>query len=69
MAWSFLFGLVHHRGQITTYFRPMGSTVPQIYGPSADEPQAGRKRYGLRGRITAKFIRTLHSGPPSGATT
>lgn len=38
MAWSFLFDLVHHRGQITTYLRPMGSTVPQVYGPSADEP-------------------------------
>lgn len=38
MAWSFLFDLVHHRGQITTYLRPMGSTVPSIYGPSGDEP-------------------------------
>ena len=38
MAWSFLFDLVHHRGQITTYLRPMGSTVPRVYGPSADEP-------------------------------
>lgn len=38
MAWSFLFDLVHHRGQITTYLRPMGSKVPQIYGPSGDEP-------------------------------
>jgi uncharacterized damage-inducible protein DinB len=38
MAWSFIFDIVHHRGQITTYLRPMGSTVPQIYGPSADEP-------------------------------
>lgn len=38
MAWSFLFDIVHHSGQITTYLRPMGSTVPQIYGPSADEP-------------------------------
>ena len=38
MAWSFLFDIVHHRGQITTYLRPMGSTVPQIYGPSGDEP-------------------------------
>ena len=37
-AWSFLFDIVHHRGQITTYLRPMGSTVPQVYGPSADEP-------------------------------
>ena len=38
MAWSFLFDFVHHRGQISTYLRPMGSTVPQIYGPSGDEP-------------------------------
>lgn len=38
MAWSFLFDIVHHRGQVSTYLRPMGSTVPQIYGPSGDEP-------------------------------
>lgn len=38
MAWNFLFDIIHHRGQITTYLRPMGSTVPQVYGPSADEP-------------------------------
>ncbi len=38
MAWSFLFDIVHHRGQISRYLRPMGSTVPQIYGPSHDEP-------------------------------
>jgi uncharacterized damage-inducible protein DinB len=38
MAWGFLFDIIHHRGQISTYLRPMGSTVPQIYGPSADEP-------------------------------
>ena len=38
MAWSFRFGIAHHRGQITTYLRPMGSTVPRVYGPSADEP-------------------------------
>ena len=38
MAWSFLFDIVHHRGQITTYLRPMGAKVPQIYGPSHDEP-------------------------------
>ena len=37
-AWGFLFDIVHHRGQITTYLRPMGSTVPQVYGPTADEP-------------------------------
>jgi len=27
---------VHHRGQLSTYLRPMGSKVPGIYGPSAD---------------------------------
>ena len=37
-AWGFLLDIIHHRGQITTYLRPMGSKVPQIYGPSADEP-------------------------------
>jgi uncharacterized damage-inducible protein DinB len=36
-AWGFLFDLIHHRGQLSTYLRPMGSTVPAIYGPSADE--------------------------------
>ncbi len=28
----------HHRGQLSTYLRPMGGKVPQIYGGSADEP-------------------------------
>ena len=37
-AFGFLFDIIHHRGQITTYLRAMGSTVPQIYGPSAGEP-------------------------------
>lgn len=37
-AWGFLFDIVHHRGQLSTYLRPMGAKVPQIYGPSADEP-------------------------------
>jgi uncharacterized damage-inducible protein DinB len=27
---------VHHRGQLSTYVRPMGGKVPGIYGPSAD---------------------------------
>jgi uncharacterized damage-inducible protein DinB len=38
MAWGFLFDAVHHRGQLTTYLRPMGGKVPPIYGPSADHP-------------------------------
>ena len=32
---------VHHRGQLATYLRPMGSKVPSIYGGSADEPWEG----------------------------
>ena len=28
----------HHRGQLSSYLRPMGSKVPSIYGGSADEP-------------------------------
>lgn len=30
---------VHHRGQLSTYLRPMGGHVPGIYGPSADTGQ------------------------------
>lgn len=29
---------IHHRGELTTYLRPMGSKVPSIYGGSYDEP-------------------------------
>jgi len=37
------FGLlhtIHHRGQLSTYLRPMGSKVPAIYGESYDSAQA-----------------------------
>jgi len=37
-VWGFLFDAIHHRGQLTTYLRPMGGKVPSIYGPSADDP-------------------------------
>jgi uncharacterized damage-inducible protein DinB len=29
---------IHHRGELATYLRPMGSKVPKIYGGSYDEP-------------------------------
>jgi uncharacterized damage-inducible protein DinB len=29
---------IHHRGQLSSYLRPMGGKVPRIYGGSADEP-------------------------------
>jgi uncharacterized damage-inducible protein DinB len=28
---------IHHRGQLSSYIRPMGGKVPAIYGASADE--------------------------------
>jgi len=37
-VWGFLFDAIHHRGQLSTYLRPMGGKVPSIYGPSADDP-------------------------------
>jgi uncharacterized damage-inducible protein DinB len=38
MVWYILFDLIHHRGQLSTYLRPMGGKVPSIYGPSGDDP-------------------------------
>ena len=35
--WFILFDAIHHRGQLSTYLRPMGAKVPAIYGPSADD--------------------------------
>ena len=31
---------VHHRGQLSSYIRPMGGRVPGIYGPSANTQTA-----------------------------
>lgn len=36
MMWFFLFDIIHHRGQLTTYIRPMGGKNPVVYGYSAD---------------------------------
>jgi len=31
--------IIHHRGQLTMYYRQLGIPVPGLYGPSADEMQ------------------------------
>ena len=36
MEWFFFHDIIHHRGQLSTYVRPMGGRVPSIYGPSGD---------------------------------
>ena len=40
LGWLLLCDSIHHRGQLSTYLRPMGSKVPAIYGPSADDAGA-----------------------------
>ena len=37
LLWIALFDVIHHRGQLSSYIRPMGGRVPSIYGPSGDE--------------------------------
>jgi uncharacterized damage-inducible protein DinB len=41
MLFGFHFDAIHHRGQLSSYLRPMGAKVPSIYGPSADDPGTG----------------------------
>lgn len=36
MIWFFFFDVIHHRGQLSSYIRPMGGKNPAVYGYSAD---------------------------------
>lgn len=36
MMWFFFFDIIHHRGQLSAYVRPMGGKNPAVYGYSAD---------------------------------
>ncbi len=37
---TYLHHSIHHRGQLSTYLRPMGGKVPSIYGESYDSAEA-----------------------------
>lgn len=37
MFWKFLFDMIHHRGQLSIYYRAMGVRNPSIYGPTAED--------------------------------
>lgn len=37
ILWLFHVDAIHHRGQLSTYLRPLGAAVPSIYGPSGDQ--------------------------------
>jgi len=39
MMWFFFFDIIHHRGQLSTYIRPMGGKNPAVYGYSFDSLQ------------------------------
>ena len=36
MMWFFHNDIIHHRGQLSSYIRPMGGKNPAVYGYSAD---------------------------------
>ena len=38
--WMLLFDIIHHRGQLSTYYRHMGVRNPGIYGPTAEDVEA-----------------------------
>lgn len=44
ILWMFHFDMIHHRGQLTTYLRPLGARVPSIYGKSGDDAAESRDR-------------------------
>ena len=37
ICWTILFDTVHHRGQLSTYYRSMGVRNPAIMGPTAED--------------------------------
>ena len=39
MMWFFLNDIIHHRGQLSVYIRPMGGKNPAVYGYSYDTLQ------------------------------
>lgn len=42
--WMLMFDIIHHRGQLSTYYRHMGVRNPQIYGPTAEDMEEMGKK-------------------------
>lgn len=40
LFWDLLFDTIHHRGQLTTYYRAMGVRNPSVYGPTAEDMES-----------------------------
>ena len=39
-CWMMLFDTVHHRGQLTSYYRVVGAAQPSLMGPTMEEEEA-----------------------------
>jgi uncharacterized damage-inducible protein DinB len=39
-AWTLLHDTIHHRGQLTSYYRIIGATQPSLMGPTREEEDA-----------------------------
>jgi len=39
-GWTLLFDTVHHRGQLTSYYRPIGTPQPSLMGPTLEDEEA-----------------------------
>ncbi len=40
ICWMMLLDTVHHRGQLTSYYRLVGAVQPDLYGPTAEMEEA-----------------------------
>jgi uncharacterized damage-inducible protein DinB len=40
VCWMMLFDTIHHRGQLTSYYRLVGAPQPDLYGPTAEMEEA-----------------------------
>lgn len=40
VCWMFYNDVLHHRGQLTSYYRIIGATQPSLMGPTAEEEEA-----------------------------
>ena len=40
LCWMMLFDTIHHMGQLTSYYRVLGTIQPHLMGPTAEEEEA-----------------------------
>ncbi len=39
-CWMMFFDTIHHRGQLSSYYRVLGAVQPELYGPTAEVEEA-----------------------------